>query len=168
MDVTKNTNMLVFNQTKNGTPNVYGMFIKKVTFKILERESRKIWNAGQKSKLIFLISTRWRVARFGGNSTSQWRSWHARRSQRADLLPMSPSVLRRDDRLRQPRRKCIPLPKFVFRLLISRFFLKVSDRMVPLCLRRPHDQAQGQMVLPQVHTGSEEKVISDCLLWKYS
>lgn len=34
----------------------------------------------------------------------------------------------------------------------------VPDRVVPLCLRRPDDEAEGQMVLPEVLAGSQEEV----------
>lgn len=45
---------------------------------------------------------------------------------------------------------------FVLIDLLSQF--EVSDRVVPFCLRRPHDEAKGQVVLPEVLAGSQEEV----------
>ena len=63
---------------------------------------------------------------------------HACGPQRADLLPLQPGVLRRDDRVRQQR---------------------LSHRVVPLRLPGHHHQAQGEVVLSPVCSILQEEAM---------
>ena len=64
---------------------------------------------------------------------------HAGRSKRTHVLSVPPSILRRDDRVRQPR---------------------VLYRVVPFWLCRSHHETERQMVLPQVRSWKKKEVIS--------
>lgn len=85
-----------------------------------------------------------RVERRSPNPASKRRAGHAGGSERAHVLSLPPGVIRRDDWLRQR---------------------PVSHRVVPLCLCRADDKAQGQVVLSQVLFGvaqEEQVMVLDC------
>lgn len=96
------------------------------------------------------------------NTTSEWRARYARWSKWTNLLCVPTSILRRNDWLWQYRGECElfsfrhetqPITKHNCFVLIS-----VPDWMVPLCMCWINHQTEGQMVLSEMFTGSQEKI----------